>query len=183
MRTILLLIPTLLSLSRLGLALFFPFVEKRHWIWFVLAGGASDALDGWIARRWNLTTWQGGLIDAIADKCFVLSALATFSLAGMFSPWLLPLVLARDLTVTFIALYAAHQGAWNSFRTMGARWPGKIATILQFLLMIVLSIFPLLAMATLVSAIAASFWAAADYARRFGAALRERSGNGDHPPA
>ena len=66
-----LMIPSLLSGLRLLLALIFPFVPSSWWIWLIVGGGASDFFDGQLARRWHVQTWQGGLLDAIADKLFV----------------------------------------------------------------------------------------------------------------
>jgi len=171
-------IPNILSLLRLLLACLFPFVPEKIWIWFILFGGASDFLDGWIARRWNLTSWQGGLIDAVADKLFVLSVLSTFVLAGKFSGWWIPLVIARDLTVAFIACYAALLRAWDSFKKMDARWSGKIATAGQFLLMLVVSLAPTLTGPALYLAGLISFIAAFDYAKEFARALVLRSKQG-----
>ncbi len=168
-------IPNILSLFRLCLALFFPFVPDKFWIWFILCGGASDFLDGWIARRWNLTSWQGSLIDAIADKLFVFAALLTFVLAGKFSGWLVPLVIARDLTVALIACYALYSRAWDSFRKMDARWAGKIATAGQFLLMLAVALIPQFTDPVLYLAALISFIAALDYTKEFAKALLVRS--------
>jgi len=167
-------IPNILSLSRLCLAGLFPFVPEKIWIWLILCGGASDFLDGWIARRWNLTSWQGGLIDAIADKLFVLAVLMTFVLAGKFSGWLVPVIIARDLTVALIACYAVYCHAWDSFRNMDARWSGKIATAGQFLLMVTISSVPGFSGAVLYLAVIISFIAAIDYATLFIKALQDR---------
>ena len=168
-------IPNTLSLFRLFLACFFPFVPDKIWIWFILCGGASDFLDGWIARRWNLTSWQGGLIDAVADKFFVFAALITFVLAGKFSGWLVPLVIARDLTVALIACYAVYSHAWNSFRKMDARWSGKIATAGQFLLMVVVALIPQFTGSVLYIVALISFIASFDYAKEFVKALLVQS--------
>ena len=168
-------LPNILSLFRLCLACFFPFVPAELWIWFILCGGASDFLDGWIARRWNLTSWQGGLIDAIADKLFVFAALITFVLAGKFSGWLVPFIIARDLTVVLIACYAIYSRAWDSFRNMDARWSGKIATAGQFLFMVVIALIPQLTGLVLYITVLISFIAAFDYTKEFGKALLVRS--------
>ena len=175
MKNILPYIPNILSLFRLCLAFLFPFIPEKMWIWFILFGGASDFLDGWIARRWNLTSWQGGLIDAIADKLFVLAALITFVLAGKFSGWLIPLIIARDLTVALIACYAVYSRSWDSFKKMDARWSGKIATAGQFLLMLVVAFVPQFTVSVLSLAALTSFIAALDYAREFIKALVARS--------
>ncbi|MDH3348817.1 MAG: CDP-alcohol phosphatidyltransferase family protein [Desulfobulbaceae bacterium] len=137
-----LLIPNLLSSLRLFLAIIFPFVPENWWIWLILGAGFSDFLDGQLARRWQVQTWQGGLLDAVADKMFVLSALLSFVLVGRFAPWWLPLVLARDLTVGGIAGYAAIAHDWEAFHKMDARWSGKIATTAQFFLFIIVTLVP-----------------------------------------
>jgi len=175
MNKILCFIPNILSFFRFCLACFFPFVPEKIWIWFILCGGASDFLDGWIARRWNLTSWQGGLIDAIADKFFVFAVLITFVVAGKFSGWLVPLVIARDLTVALIACYAVYSREWSSFKEMDARWSGKVATAGQFLLMIVLALIPQFTGLGLFIAILISFIAALDYAKEFVKVLLVRS--------
>lgn len=168
-------IPNILSLFRLGLAFLFPFAPETYWIWLILCGGASDFLDGWIARRWKLTSWQGGLIDAVADKCFVLAALITFALAGRFSGWLIPLVIARDLAVALIAGYAACTRDWAAFTKMDARWPGKVATTGQFLLMAVVALIPQLTAPALCLAMLISLVAAFDYVKEFYRELLKRS--------
>ncbi len=169
--------PNILSFFRLTLACFFPFAPEKVWIWFILLGGASDFLDGWIARRWNLTSWQGGIIDAVADKLFVLSAFVAFMLAGKFSVWWIPPVIARDLTVASIACYAVSIQDWDSFKRMDARWSGKIATGGQFLLMITVSTVPRFTVAALYIAVLLSCIAALDYSKEFVKALILRSQN------
>lgn len=175
MNKILCCIPNILSLFRLCLAFLFPFVPEKIWIWFILCGGASDFLDGWVARRWNLTSWQGGLLDAIADKFFVFAALMTFVLAGKISGWVIPLVIARDLAVALIACYAVFSREWDSFREMGARWSGKIATAGQFVFMIVVALLPQFTDFVLCVAILISILAALDYAKEFVKGLLVRS--------
>lgn len=168
-------IPNLLSAFRLLLAGLFPFCREQEWIWLVLAAGASDFLDGWIARRWHLETWQGGLLDAVADKLFVLSVLVTFVLSGKFSPWWLPGLLARDLTVALIALYALYRREWASFQKMAAGVSGKLATAGQFLFFATVVLAPVHINSVFVVAVLFSLLAAFDYGRRFVAALRQRA--------
>lgn len=168
-------LPNLLSTVRLLLAGLFPFCPAQEWIWLVLAAGASDFLDGWIARRWHLESWQGGLLDAVADKLFVLSVLVTFVLAGKFSPWWVPGLLARDLTVAMIALYAFCRREWASFRKMEASVSGKLATAGQFLFFATVVLAPASIPSVFAVAVLFSFLAAFDYSRRFVLALRQRA--------
>ncbi|MHB8789289.1 MAG: CDP-alcohol phosphatidyltransferase family protein [Desulfobulbaceae bacterium] len=168
-------IPNLLSTFRLLLAGYFPFCPEQEWIWLVLAAGASDFLDGWIARRWHLESWQGGLLDAAADKLFVLSVLVTFVVAGKFPPWWVPGLIARDLTVALIALYAFCRREWASFRKMAAIWSGKLATAGQFLFFCTVILVPAYIPVIYAVAVLCSFLAALDYGRRFVLALSQRA--------
>lgn len=167
-------IPNILSTFRLLLACFFPFCQEHEWIWLILAAGASDFLDGWIARRWKVESWQGGLLDAIADKLFVLSVLVTFALAGKFSPWWIPAIIARDLTVTIIAAYVVYCRSWSSFKEMDASRSGKIATVCQFLLFIVVPLQYDLTQYFLIFTVLFSLLAALDYGTLFFRAKKKR---------
>ncbi len=178
MKRYLALIPNILSTLRLGLACYFPFCPEELWIWLILGSGASDFLDGWCARRWNTASWQGGLLDAVADKTFMLIALTTCAMTGKFSIWWIPAVIARDLTVGIAAGYAALIGSWDSFRNMGARWPGKLATAGQFLMLITVVLFPRVIPAALLVTVLCSAIAAGDYGLLFYQALRRRKAEG-----
>ncbi len=168
-------VPNLLSTIRLCLAFAFPFCAVKLWIWLIIGGGISDFLDGWIARKWNVASWQGGLLDAIADKLFILLALATFSHAGVFSPWWIFAVISRDLTVVFTAGYAALCRSWTSFQAMDSRWSGKCATAGQFLLLFSVVLFPSTISMILYLAVIISIVAAVDYGILFIKAVQEVS--------
>lgn len=172
-------IPNILSTLRLGLALFFPFSPEELWIWIIAGSAATDFLDGWCARRWKVSSWQGGLLDAVADKMFMISALLTFVMAGNFAIWWIPAVIARDLTVGIAAAYAAIIRSWTSFRDMGARWSGKIATAGQFILLITVVLLPEMIPMTLLVTASCSAVAAGDYGLLFYQALRRRQAADD----
>ena len=174
MKRYLVLIPNILSSVRLGLACLFPFCPEPLWIWLILGSGASDFLDGWCARRWQVASWQGGLLDAVADKMFMLVALTTFAMTGKFPLWWIPAVIVRDLTVCLAAGYAVLIRSWSSFRDMGARWSGKLATAGQFLLLLTVVLFPRAIPMALVVTVLCSVLAAGDYGLLFYQALRQR---------
>lgn len=134
--------PNALSTGRILLACAFPFSPESAWLWLVLISGFSDFLDGWVARHWQVQSWQGGLLDAIADKLFVLCVLTSFIAVGKFSIWWLPILLARDLLVASTAIYALSIRSWESFKKMDARWSGKAATFGQFFFFLVVLLFP-----------------------------------------
>lgn len=174
MKRYLALIPNILSTLRLVLACLFPFCSEELWVWLILGSGASDFLDGWCARRWKVASWQGGLLDAIADKMFMFVALTTVAMTGRFAIWWIPALIARDLTVGIAASYAVMIHSWDSFRNMEARWSGKLATAGQFFLLLTAVLFPSGIPATLQVTILCSVFAAGDYGRLFYQALRQR---------
>jgi phosphatidylglycerophosphate synthase len=168
-------VPNLLSTIRLILACGFAFVPEQLWVWLIIGSGSSDVLDGWIARRWQVQSRMGAILDGVADKLFILVALLTVVAAGRFSLcWVLPL-LARDLLVAFTAVYAAAIGSWQSFHKMEVRWPGKLATAGQFLLLLTVVLLPAgTHQVVLWFAILFSVGAAVDYGRLFVLELRWR---------
>lgn len=177
MRRYAVIVPNLLSFLRLIFALIFPFCPEYAWVWLVMGAGVSDVLDGYLARKWQVESWQGGLLDAVADKLFVLIALSTLVGAAKFSFWWVPVVIARDLVVAGTAVYAAVYKLWSSFQEMEVRWLGKVATGGQFLLFIVALLLPEKTSFVLWIVAFISILAACDYGYLFLLALRERRQN------
>lgn len=168
-------IPSFLSTLRLVAALVFPFCPESIWGWLILGAGTTDILDGWLARRWKVESWQGGLIDAVSDKLFVLAVLAVYVTKAKFSFLWFPLVISRDLLVAFTAIYVAGIKRWDAFKNMGARASGKLATAGQFILFLTVilasdKIFP-----ALIFASCCSLAAAIDYGVIFSRALATHS--------
>lgn len=103
-------------------------------VWIVGAAGVSDILDGFLARRWNLTTRFGALMDAVADKSFQFTALVTITLVGrpvftQLPVWLLGAVFMRDLVllVGWMALRRLKRPV-----SMEHELHGRVATVLVF---------------------------------------------------
>lgn len=168
-------VPNALSTLRLVLACAFPFTPERLWVLLIIVGGGSDILDGWIARRWQVQSRLGAILDGIADKLFVLLALLTMAAAGKFSLWWVLPLLARDLLVAFTAVYAAAVRSWKSFNKMDVRWPGKLATAGQFFLLLTAALYPAGIQIMLWFAILFSVASAIDYGRLFFLELRQRA--------
>ena len=170
-------VPNALTLLRLAIAGYFPFAAAGWRLPLVLVAATSDWADGAIARRFKLTSWVGSLMDGIADKAVTLSVLATFAHEGVMAWWHLGLVLTRDVTVGVIAAYTALRREWAQFKSMTARWPGKLTTAGVFVLMGVLLVAPAYAPWALWPTIALSVIAGIDYFmqfRRANRALRRR---------
>jgi cardiolipin synthase len=64
-----------------------------------VAAGASDAIDGWIAKRWGQRTELGALLDPIADKTLLVAIFVTLGIAGYLPAWLVILAVFRDLLI------------------------------------------------------------------------------------
>ncbi|WP_435735624.1 CDP-diacylglycerol--glycerol-3-phosphate 3-phosphatidyltransferase [Cellulosimicrobium sp. PMB13] len=92
---------------------------------FVLAA-ASDRLDGYLARRYELVTDLGKLLDPIADKLLIGTALVLLAWPLGELPWWVPVVvLVRELGITVMRL------AVLKYAVMPASRGGKLKTVLQ----------------------------------------------------
>jgi cardiolipin synthase len=74
-----------------------------------VAAGLSDGIDGWIARRWQLRSRLGAVLDPIADKALLVSVYVTLAAIGVLPDWLAILVVFRDLVIVggYVALHLA----------------------------------------------------------------------------
>jgi cardiolipin synthase len=127
-------LPNLLSASRLLAAPFAAWlIVQGHDIaaLLVFAGaGASDGLDGFIARRWGVTSAFGAWLDPAADKLLMLLCFGALFFIGMTPLWLVALVVARDLAI------ACGWVAIKLFSLSIATQPlfiGKASTLVQVL--------------------------------------------------
>lgn len=97
-------IPNLLSLLRIALVplfvwCFFSAGPHAH-VWAVavfLTAGATDVVDGWIARHFHQVSLAGRILDPLADKLMVFAALACLMLDGTLPLWLVLLYFAKEL--------------------------------------------------------------------------------------
>ena len=97
---------------------------------FCLAS-ATDALDGSIARKRGLVTNFGKIMDPLADKILVYSALCLFIESGLIKSWMMIIILAREFIVAGMRTVAASEG-----RVLAAGMSGKIKTVLQMVAVI-----------------------------------------------
>jgi cardiolipin synthase len=96
-------LPNLITLARLlcvPLAIWL-ILEARYGVafWVFVAAGISDALDGYIAKRFDQRTPLGALLDPIADKALLAGVFITLGLADQLPHWLVILVVLRDLLI------------------------------------------------------------------------------------
>jgi len=124
-------IPNLLTLLRLFIA---PIVLLCPPSWrfpLLFIGSFSDFFDGFLARRWSITSKFGVLVDPLADKLFVGSFAYLFWMEGSLSSIELTLLFSREIAVVLFVTGASLLGYWSRL-TARAFWCGKIATTVQF---------------------------------------------------
>lgn len=102
-----------------------PYHESIALVLFI-AAGISDFLDGQIARRRNLITNFGILMDPLADKIMVCSAFIAFVELKWFAAWMAVIIVARELAITGLRLLAASKNV-----VLAAERYGKHKTISQ----------------------------------------------------
>ncbi len=66
--------------------------------WLFLGAGASDAVDGWLARRQG-TTYIGAVLDPLADKALLMAMYVVLSVVHVLPDWLAIMVVFRDLVI------------------------------------------------------------------------------------
>jgi cardiolipin synthase len=103
---------------------------------FALAG-ISDGIDGFLARRYNWTSWWGSVLDPIADKLLQVSAYLTLAWLGHMPWWLVVAVVARDIIIvtgsfTYYAIFRHFEA--------DPTWMSKWNTVFQILLVLLVMI-------------------------------------------
>ena len=99
---------------------------------FVMAS-ATDALDGYVARKYNMITDFGKLMDPLADKILVSSALIILIELGNISSWIVSIVIAREFIISGIRLIATEKNI-----IIAASPLGKLKTVSQMLSVILM---------------------------------------------
>jgi cardiolipin synthase (CMP-forming) len=99
--------------------------------WLFLVAGLSDALDGFLAKRFDSRSELGALLDPIADKTLIVSMVVALGLAGLLPDWLVILIVFRDILIIggFLLIQAM---------TDATRWRPAMISKLNTMLQIVL---------------------------------------------
>lgn len=134
-------VPNKLTVFRAILVPFFVFFmlvdvagTATKWIAVVVFVIASltDLADGYIARKNNLVTDFGKFMDPLADKLLVCSALICMC-GNKIPAWIVVIIIGREFIISGFRLIACEQGV-----VIAAGWWGKIKTVVQMIMVIVL---------------------------------------------
>ncbi len=132
------------KLTLLRIILIVPFIIILLWgannfmyrlIAFVIFSVASltDFLDGYLARKFNLITNFGKLMDPLADKILVLSSLMVFIQLEYVPAWMVIVIITRDFLINGIRSLAASKG-----KVIAAGNLGKIKTTTQMIAILII---------------------------------------------
>jgi len=130
-------------LSALRIALVIPIAwllwqqQVMSAFWLMLFAGLSDALDGFLARRFGWQTELGSLLDPLADKFLVAAMYLVFTLQGLIPVWLMALILTRDILILLGA--GVYRGVFGDL-TVNPSLLSKTNTAVQILVVLLLMV-------------------------------------------
>jgi CDP-diacylglycerol--glycerol-3-phosphate 3-phosphatidyltransferase len=127
-------LPNQLTAGRFVLAVvLFVLIALESWLWCLVvfaAAAFTDWLDGYLARRHNLTSTLGRILDPLVDKVLMcgtyICLLPLGTAQGWLLPWMVTVVVARELVITGLRSYVEQFGT-----KFGADWLGKLKMGLQ----------------------------------------------------
>ena len=149
-------LPNQLTVARLVLTLLFVVSLSLHWAYsyttalalFVVAS-ITDYVDGELARRWNMETNFGRLMDPLADKVMMAAALICLAGDRVIPPWVAVIIIGREFLITGLRMLAASRGAVLPAEKLGKhKMVWQIIAVIFFLLVMsareLLAVKPLL---------------------------------------
>ena len=136
---------------------------------------ATDFFDGYLARRWGVTTTLGSFLDTTADKLLVTGVLVALVAVERASPWIVTIIVGRELLIMGLRGVVAADGA-----VMAPSFWGKLKTNVQFFAILLAILRPDVVVAgafadewLMVAAALITIGSAVDYLRLFSSLLRE----------
>ena len=135
---------------------------------------ATDWFDGYLARRWEVTTKLGSFLDTTADKLLVTGVLIALVAVERASPWIAVIIIGRELTIMGLRGVIAAEGT-----VMQPSILGKLKTSIQFLAILLAILRPgdpvggaYIDEWVMLVAAAITVASAVDYLTRFGRSLQ-----------
>jgi CDP-diacylglycerol--glycerol-3-phosphate 3-phosphatidyltransferase len=136
------------------------------WLVFSIAAG-SDWIDGYFARRYESITVLGKLMDPLADKVLVTTALIMLIPSGKLPAWLALIILCREIVVTGLRGVASSSGIVVAASGLG-KWKSTVQYIGLGTLIFPLGVLPIpylhqIGLAILYVALVLTVWSGIDY--------------------
>ena len=136
-------LPNKLTCIRMAMIPFFvlfmyldaPYARIIALVIFV-AASLTDTADGYIARKYNLVTDFGKFMDPLADKLLVCSPMILLVGTDELPAWIVIIIIAREFIISGFRLVAADNGI-----VIAASWWGKVKTICQMAMIIVIPLY------------------------------------------
>ena len=126
------LIPVLVIVLQMGMSQGFAIemqTARQIAVAIFIIASITDWLDGFIARRYNLSTDFGKFMDPLADKVLVMAAMVYLVVMGDIAPWVLIITQAREFIIAGMRMVAANKGI-----VIAAGLMGKLKTIAQMVM-------------------------------------------------
>jgi CDP-diacylglycerol---glycerol-3-phosphate 3-phosphatidyltransferase len=141
---------------------------------FFAAAALTDFADGYLARRWRVTTTLGSFLDTTADKLLVSGVLVALVDVGRASPWVVVIIIGRELVIMGLRGLVAADGV-----VMRPSIWGKLKANVQFVAITLAILRPDVGLGPLLldewlmwAAGAITLFSAVDYLLQFSSALR-----------
>ena len=179
-------IPNLITLARILLV---PVViwaitsgEMRIAFLLFFAAGASDAVDGFLAKRFGMQTELGAYLDPLADKAMIVSIYVALGIADVIPRWLVILVVSRDIMIVSAIMLSWLVGKPVTLKPHPVSKLNTVAQILFALLVLAalgfgfdadIAITGLMALVTVLTLASIAFYVA-EWVRHMNAAESER---------
>lgn len=167
----------MLMVPLLIVLMLFPLTPMLSWIVaavFVVAS-VTDFFDGYIARKYNLISVYGKIMDPLADKLLVASAMIMLIQHGRIAAWVVCVILAREFAITGLRITMVERKM-----DVAASWLGKFKTNFQIFGVIFLLIhykywginFQFIGTILMYIALVFTLWSGIDYLVKFMKALK-----------
>lgn len=125
-------IPNILTMIRfLLIPSILMFIVKDNYIGasiMLVISGITDVADGVIARKFNLVTDFGKLVDPLADKATQISTLVAIVLKGIIPSWILAIILLKEMV-----MIAGASFLYGRNLVVSSKWFGKLSTVILYM--------------------------------------------------
>ncbi len=139
-------LPNILTVFRIFLTFIFIALLLQTGLWPKIAAAIvflfasfTDYFDGYYAKKYELVSDFGKIMDPIADKFLMLSAFFIFSKMHIIPLWMVVIIAIREILITLFRLYALRKGA-----ILSAEIGGKYKTVSQIVAVTLILIFIIL---------------------------------------